>query len=194
MVQKAIKERRSDLYLSVWLKANKEIYSASVFGFMIGEESQKPGSFGWVATTLQANTWFELKIPFGGSSSFGDSYGTYQGQLFTTSENIGGGLYLYECHWGQLAGAVIDVASVELRVADKTATAGMATNVAIPETIYGAYEITILDATGMDVTANCTVSGTNVTISTASTYTIVYKTTSNKFAEGVTVKAKLIVS
>lgn len=198
MLQDAIKNRREGLYISVWLKANKKIYSQSIYGLLMGEESQKPTTFGWAGLTLEADTWVELKLPIyqqGNNNTFSYCYGWGLGEgHYTAEENISGGIYLYQCSWEQLSGAVIDIASVELRVADKTATAGTAQDVAIPSSIYGTYEIAILDSTGADVTANCAVSGTKVTVSTAGTYTIVYKMTGNKFSSGVTVKAKLTVS
>ena len=194
VLETMVKEGGSNLYLSIWMRSNKGYYRASVASAIFGVESNIPVSAGWNSVTNVANEWFEVKIT---AQQLIDAwtFGKNNGKL-TETEDYSIAVYIYNNAKGAdyLDGEVFDIYSAEICVADKTATAGTATDVAISSTVFGAYTVEVWDANGNVVTEGVTVSGTSVTVTTAGTYTIVYKLTDSKFVSGTTVKAKLTVS
>ena len=177
LLQAAKEEAYTDAHVSIWMKSNQKIdfeYRKTVFTAK-GEVCLDAENIEYFV--VDAGQWKEKEIPLSSFVTLGINVPTAEAYGFS---------FIYADNSAEyLRGAKIDIWSVELKLAEKSTYAETATDASLPETIYGAYTISVKDATGADATG-VTVENGMITAANEGEYTIEY-TLEKPLYEGVTV-------
>ncbi|MBQ8885875.1 MAG: hypothetical protein IJY62_05870 [Clostridia bacterium] len=191
----AIKTRDAQLYVSVWMRASKDVSAEALNWLVMGERSQRPANAGWTPKAIQAGEWFEWTMVFAGSQSFGYTYGWGLGEgYYTSAESVTVGLLFYGMPAAGLSGLELDIYSVEFKVPEIIGTQGVATNVSIPSVYGSEFDLEIYNGeTKLKKGTDWTMAGESVTIAAAGEYTLVYTLKDDKFAVGQTLKRHITV-